>query len=451
MTFSFDIMSSLLGLAAGFAIGFLAFRKKGSSLETHLAEKSASLENAEKERAELQGRYQEMEKSLQQEGRLNAALETEKKLLVEQMRQHKEDMQTLEKKFSLQFENLANRIFDEKAERFRKDSAEGIGQLLNPLKEKLQEFQKKVDDSFGQQAKEQFSLKNEIQNIITVNKEMSQQTENLTKALKGDVKVQGNWGEVMLEKILEESGLRKGVDYILQGAEMGLKDETGRTQKPDVIVRLPDDKHIIVDAKVSLSHYERYAAAEEDAARGRYLKDFLASLRQHVVGLEQRRYQDTDKLGTPDFVLMFVPIEGAYALAVQQDTDLHSYAWDRKVIIVCPTSLFTTLRTVASVWRIEMQNRNTLDIAKRGGQLYDKIAGFVSDMEDLGRKIGTAQDTYDKAFRNLTTGPGNILKRTRDLGELGVKASKALPKIDEDTEDEGDSDTSQHLKAVEKG
>lgn len=447
MTFSFDIMSALLGLAAGFAIGYFALRAAVKGGESALR---ANLESAEKERAALLEKGAELEDSLRQEARLAASLEAEKKLLGEQMRQHKQDMAEMERKFALQFENLANRIFDEKTAKFKKDSAEGLGQLLNPLKEKLQEFQKKVDDSFGQQAKEQFSLKNEIQNIIAANKEMSQQTESLTKALKGDVKVQGNWGEVMLEKILEESGLRKGTDYILQGAELGLRDESGRAQKPDVIVKLPDDKHIIVDAKVSLTHYERYCAAEDDAARALALKEYLNSLRQHVNGLEQRRYQDTHKLGTPDFVLMFLPVEGAYALAVQQDAELHGYAWDRKVIIVCPTTLFTTLRTVASVWRIEMQNRNTQEIARQGGLLYDKIAGFVKDMEDLGKKIAATQKAYHDTFEKLSTGQGNILKRTENLKALGVKTSKSLPKAAEDTEDEGDSADVTPLKAVEK-
>ncbi|MEZ0261887.1 MAG: DNA recombination protein RmuC [Alphaproteobacteria bacterium] len=375
-------------------------------------------------------------------------LEAEKNALSDSMARQKQDLSEMEKKFTLQFENLANRIFDEKSAAFKKQSQEGLGTLLNPLKDKLQEFQKKVDDSFGQQAKEQYSLKNEIKNIVAVNEKMSQQTESLTKALKGDVKAQGNWGEVMLEKILEESGLRRNQDYILQGTELGLKDADGRQQKPDVIVKLPDAKHIIVDAKVSLTHYERYCGSSEETGRAVALKEFLNSLRAHVTGLEQRRYQDTDKLGAPDFVLMFLPIEGAYSLAVQEDTGLHAFAWERRIIIVTPTTLFTTLRTVASLWRIEMQNRNTLEIARQGGLLYDKVAGFVKDMEDLGKKLGQASETYDKAFKNLSTGPGNIVKRTEDLKALGVKTTKSLPKGGEDEEAD---DTVTPLKTVENG
>lgn len=329
-----------------------------------------------------------------------------------------------------QFENLANRIFDAK----KKESSENLQNLLAPLRERLMEFQKKVDDSFGAQAKEQLSLKREIEHIIAANTRMTEQTESLTRALRGDTKAQGNWGEVILEKILEESGLRKDHDYILQGSGLGLRhaEDSTRRVMPDAIINLPENKHIIVDAKVSLTHYERYIATGDDAA----LKDFLSSVRTHVKGLEERRYQDADKLGTPDFVLMFMPIEGAYSLAVQQDVALHSYAWDKKIVIVCPSTLFATLKTIASVWRLEMQNRNAEEIARQGGNLYDKVVAFVGDMQDLGRKIAAAQGTFDEAFKKLSTGKGNIIRRTEELRALGVKSAKAMPKeLTDDSDD----------------
>jgi DNA recombination protein RmuC len=411
MQFTPDPVSAFAGAALGFVFAFVFARiAYGKYISDH---------------RELTEKVQNL---LQEKTRLDA----EKGVLAEAAQQHRRDLEQMEQKFTLQFENLANRIFQEKSATFKKESQEGLGQLLNPLREKLQEFQKKVDDSFGQQAKEQYSLKEQIANIVAANKEITQQAENLTKALKGDVKAQGNWGEVMLEKILEESGLRKGEDYILQGSDLGLRHvEAGSALKPDVIVMLPEHKHIIVDAKVSLTHYERFCAEGDEAARGAALKDYLNSLRQHVNGLEKRRYQDTDKLGTPDFVLMFLPIEGAYSLAVQQDASLHSYAWDKKVVIVCPATLFATLKTISSVWRMEKQNRNNLEIAKQGGALYDKIAGFVKDMETLGDRLRSAQETYDRTFRNLSTGPGNILKRTEDLKALGVKTTKSLPQLSE--------------------
>lgn len=337
-----------------------------------------------------------------------------------------------------QFENLANRIFQEKSDRFKRESQESLTQLLSPLRDRLNDFQKKVDDSFGAQIKEQVSLKKEIENIIRINQQMTVQTESLTRALKGDVKAQGNWGEVILEKILDDSGLRKGQDYIVQGEGMGLRNADGGQQRPDVIVMLPEDKHIIVDAKVSLTHYERFCAADTTEARTVALKEHLNSIRAHVNGLEKRRYQDTEKLGTPDFVLMFVAVEGAYALAMQEDPTLHSFAWDKKIVIVCPSTLFATLRTIASVWRLELQNRNAEEIARQGGNLYDKIVGFVEDLQQLGLRLDAARGTFDGAMKKLSEGNGNILRRVENLRTLGIKNTKRLPKDmagqDDDTE-----------------
>jgi DNA recombination protein RmuC len=397
-------MYLLFGAGTGAALMWFYLGRKSDSL-------SVRLEISESDRAKLE----------QRSGGLNAQ--------VQELLQQNARLEHLEEKFSLQFENLANKIFDEKTEKFKKESQTELGHLLNPLRERLQEFQKKVDDSFGAQVKEQISLKKEIEHIVSINQKMTLQTENLTKALKGDVKAQGNWGEIILEKILEDSGLRKGMDYTLQGSSLGLKHvDDGSALKPDVIINLPEGKHIIVDAKVSLTAYERYSAAESAEDRARFLKEYLASVRAHVNGLETRRYQDTEKLGTPDFVLMFMPIEGAYSLAVQQDAGLHSHAWDKKIVIVCPATLFATLKTIASVWRLELQNRNALEIARQGGNLYDKVASFVEDMQELGRKLGAAQNTYDETLKKLSTGQGNILKRTQDLKALGVKTSRNLPK-----------------------
>lgn len=411
MALSLDLLSFAAGGAAGIAAGFLMLRQSAAG-RRELADKAS--------------RQEEQIQSLLQK---NAALEAERRAFEDQLRQHKDNVAALEQKFALQFENLANRIFQEKTALFKKESQDGLSQLLGPLRERLQEFQKKVDDSFGAQAKEQYSLKKEIENIIAVNQKMTVQTESLTKALKGDVKAQGNWGEVMLEKILEEAGLRKDEDYILQGASLGLRHaEDGSRLKPDVIVKLPEDKHVIIDAKVSLTAYERYCAASDDAARVAELKNFIVSIKAHVQGLEGRRYQDTDKLGTPDFVLMFLPIEGAYALAVQNDPLLHSFAWDKKIVLVCPSTLFATLRTVASIWRLEKQNRNADEIADQGGKLYDKFVGFVEDMQDIGNKISATQKTYDAAMNKLTSGTGNLVKRAQDIKALGLKTSKKMPK-----------------------
>lgn len=389
------IIGSLLFLAGALFVYFL--------LRKELASKANKLEQISNE---LQG-FREK----------TAVLEAEKSNLLD-----------MHEKTKLVFENLANKIFEEKTKTFKNDSKENIDQLLNPLKERLSDFQKLVTDSFGNHAKDQAGLKREIENIVKTNEKMRLQTESLTKALKGDVKAQGNWGEVLLEKILEESGLRKDIDYILQGSGLGLKhiDDASRL-KPDVIVMLPENKHIIIDAKVSLTHYEQYCSTEDETEKENYLKLYLNSIRTHINGLEQRRYQDTEKLGTPDFVLMFMPTEGAYSLALQTDNSLHSYAWNKKIILVCPATLFATLRTIASMWRLELQNKNALEIAERGGALYDKLAGFVDDMQKLGSQLNTVQGTYEEAIGKLSKGRGNVLRQAEQLKELGAKAAKSLP------------------------
>lgn len=397
MATPFNIMYILIGLAIGIVAGYIIAR----------IVLRPRLDVAERERARLEQQ--------------NAAL-------AGQLRESAH-AEALEEKISLKFENLANRIFDEKTEKFKKESQEGLGTLLTPLRERLQEFQKKIDDSFSQQAREQISLKEEIKHIVSVNEKMTQQTESLTKALKGDVKAQGNWGEVILEKILEGSGLRKDIEYKTQGANMGLRHvEEGTISKPDVIILLPEDKHIIVDAKVSLTAYERYCAADNPAEKAQHLKEHLLSIRAQVNRLVEARYQDNEKLGTPDFVLMFMPIEGAYSLAMQEDPQLHSFAWEKKIVIVCPSTLFATLKTIESVWRLEKQNRNAQEIALRGSRLYDKVVGFVEEMQDLGKKITATQKTYDDAFKKLSQGSGNIVRQTEELKALGVKASKNMPK-----------------------
>ncbi len=376
---------------------------------------------------ELDGENKTLRNDLQNLREKNVRQEAENEAFQRELSKNKEDLAKMEEVLISKFENLSNKIFDEKSATFKKQSQDSLGAMLTPLREKLHEFESKVNESFGNQAKEQFSLKEQIKNIVETSETMRLETKNLTNALKGDSKAQGDWGEVVLEKILEDSGLRKGHDYSVQGGGMNLRDVEGVLQKPDVIVNLPENKHVIIDSKVSLTHYERFFSEESEDACPAHLKQFLSSMRKHIGDLEQRRYQDTEKLGTPDFVLMFVPIEAAYILAVQEDPDLQNYAWNKKVVIVCPTTLFATLRTVASVWRLELQNKNAQEIAKQGGMLYDKIEGFVKDMQSMGRQLDTVGKTYDTAMNKLSSGKGNILGRTEKLRELGAKASKSLP------------------------
>lgn len=353
-----------------------------------------------------------------------SALDQQVKSHIEREAQREQELKAMQ----AQFENLAHKIFDAKQKTFGEQSQKGLNELLTPLKERFADFQKKVDETYGQHAKEQHHLKHEIARMLEMNQAMSAQTENLTKALKGDVKMQGTWGEIILEKVLEASGLRKGEHYILQGEGLGLKHvESGGHLRPDVIVHLPENKHLIIDSKVSLVSYERFISETDEAARALHLKAFLASLRAHVSGLESKRYQDSAGLSTPDFVLLFMPIESAYALAIQSDSELHAFAWDKRIFLVSPSTLYPILRTVASIWRMDLQHKNSEEIAKRGGALYDKIAGFVEDMQKLGKQLTTTQGTYDDAMNKLSVGRGNILRQTEALSELGAKHSKQLP------------------------
>ncbi|WP_395877348.1 DNA recombination protein RmuC [Ehrlichia muris] len=380
----------------------------------------------EHENNHLKNKNDELSSKLQNMQNKIIGLEFEKKTLHNTLDLYKNEFTTIDEKYKLYFENLANRIFDEKTDKFNKISIESLSRILNPLQEHINLFKKKVDDSFNTHNKEQFLLKQEIQRIILANEKITLQAENLADVLKGNVKIQGNWGEMILEKILESSGLRKNQDYILHGTGMDLQDSEGKKQQPDAIINLPENKHLIIDSKVSLIHYEKYFSTKSEESKNTLLKQFITSIRIHVNVLSNKKYQNIEKLKTPDFVLMFIPIEGAYTLAMQEDIMLHNYAWNKKIVIVCPSTLFATLRTIESVWRLERQNRNTMEIARQGGALYDKIVGFVSDMQKLGKQMNVLSSVYSDAMKKLSEGHGNILSRTENLKHLGVKTSKKI-------------------------
>ncbi len=417
---------------------FLAGGVVGFWIAVRMLQKADGIQEARKKLTQLE---QEIRDYIAQVARLDS----EKTALSEKLSEQHSSLEQAQEKLHLQFKNLAHEIFEEK----NAQSKQNLQEILKPLKEDLSGFKKHISESFGAHANEQFALKREIENVVKVSKEMKFQTENLSKALKGDTKVQGNWGEVILERILEASGLRKGETYYTQGAGMGLKHpEHGGTQKPDVIIRLPENKHAIIDAKVSLTAYERFCAEENEAAKAEHLSQFLLSVKTHVKGLTERRYQDTPGLDTPDYVLMFMPIEGAYALAMQQDAELHGYAWDRKIIIVCPSTLFAILKIIDSMWKLERQNKNADKIAERGGLLYDKIVGFVEDLSQIGVVLGKAQSAYDNALNKLS-GRGGVLRQVEQLRELGVKNTKQVnKKLLEETD--GEAEEVSAMLAIEK-
>jgi DNA recombination protein RmuC len=333
-------------------------------------------------------------------------------------------LQNAREELTLQFKNLANDILEEKSKRFSEQNQQSLGQLLDPLKTKLQEFQGKVEQVYVQEGKDRSALAEQVRQLMELNKTVSQEANNLTKALKGSNKTQGNWGELVLERVLESSGLRKGEEYDVQESHT-LED--GRRLQPDVVVHLPDDRHLVIDAKATLVAYEDYANAEDDKHREAALKRHLDAVRSHIKGLSDKNYQDLYGLKSLDFVLMFVPIEPAFMLAVTHDRELYMDAWNKNVLLVSPSTLLFVVRTVANLWRQEAQTRNAQDIAKRGAELYDKLAGFVEDMESLGTRLNQAQKDYDGAINKLSTGRGNVIRQAEMLKKLGVKPSKSLP------------------------
>lgn len=322
-----------------------------------------------------------------------------------------------------EFENLANRIIERESRTFQESSERGIERLLTPLRERLKEFEKRVEDSYLAEGRERHVLKAEVERLIQLNEKIVIEANHLTAALKGDSQFQGDWGELVLETILESSGLREGIEYTLQESFIGVD---GDRYRPDVVVRLPDEKQIIVDSKVSLTAFEAYSRAPEGPERERLLKAHLQSLMNHVDQLAEKHYPRLKNLRTPEFVFLFTPVEPAYLLAMRKDPELAMYAWKKGVAIVTSTTLFTSLKTVASIWRLENQNRNAQEIAQEGAKLYDKFVSFYDDFEKLGRTFESGLQQFDEARRKLREGPGNVFRKIELLRELGAAPTKRL-------------------------
>lgn len=355
------------------------------------------------------------------QGRSNAEME----------RANAELQKELQEKSRLQFEELATRILEEKSRKFSEASNQNIGALLKPLAQNLDDFKRNVLENRERSAAQHASLQNEIKNLMMQTQMVSQQANNLATALKGDSKVQGDWGEMILSTILERSGLVKDVHYTTQE---NIKNEAGNNLRMDVLVKLPDDRCIIIDSKVSLTAYSRYCEAGEEAARALALKEHLASVRKHVDELAAKKYEEAQK-GTLDFVMMFVPVEPAYLLAIQNDAELWTYAYNKHILLVSPTNLIACIKLIADLWRREEQNRNAQKIAEEGAKMYDKFVGFLDSFEKLGATLGKANDAYENAFKQLKTGSGNLVTRSQKLRQLGVKTTKELPKTFEDAEE----------------
>lgn len=338
--------------------------------------------------------------------------------------QNKAEAKNLQGQLTLQFENLAQKIFDEKSSKMTDQNFKQLTTLLDPLKERIKDFEKKVEDTYSTERAERSHLKGEISKLIELNQNMSKEAQNLALALKGENKTQGNWGELILENILERSGLRKGEEFYTQET---LRGSEGEILRPDVIVRLPDGKHLIVDSKMTLTAYEASISAFNDSDKEKFANAHVESLKRHVSDLSSKKYHLADQIISPDFVMLFMPLEPAFALAFKMKPELFEQAWEKNIAIVSPTTLLSTLRTVASLWKQERQQKNALDIAKRGGELYDKFAGIVKDLEVLGDRLGSVQKVHTDIMGKMTTGRGNLISQVEKLKELGAKAEKSLP------------------------
>lgn len=348
----------------------------------------------------------------------------------ELLRIQQEELMNTRNQLNKDFQVLANQILEEKTLRFTDVNRTNMEAILKPLNEKLGEFKSKVEETYDKESKQRFSLEERIRELVALNNQISEDANNLTKALKGNNKVQGNWGEMILESILEKSGLKKGEEYYAQEFitdENGnrIRNEQQNYMQPDIVVAYPGGRKIIIDSKVSLSAYVRYVEAENDDIRTTSEKEHITSIKQHIDELSRKSYQDY--VESLDFVMMFIPTEPAYILAMQLDSSLWDYAYRKRILLISPTNLIASLKVVADLWKREYQSRNAIEIAKRGAALYDKFAGFVETLQDVGKNIERSQKAYDKAFSQLKEGNGNLIRQAEMLKELGVKAQKELP------------------------
>lgn len=411
------IVGIVAGFAAGFVLAFLIQKSKQALLAAQMASAQTEKDNAatelEKMRAELAIKMVEQ-----------ATTVTKMEGLKEQLAEQKQAMADLQKRLTTEFENMANRILKERAAELSETSKKDLGAILNPLKDNIAEFKQQVREAYSLEMRDKAGLREQLKLLTEQNARISDEANNLTKALKGDVKQQGNWGEIVLERVLEMSGLHIGREFEREAVS---KDDNDANKRPDVIVHLPDNKHVVIDSKVSLVAYDRLVNAPDNAAYETALKDQVSSLKKHVNELAAKNYPNLPGLNAPDFVLMFVPIEAMFSVAVDADKNLFAYAWEKKIVIVSPTTLLATLRTIASIWQQENQTKNAFEIARLGGVLYDKMVGFIDDFQKIKRSLDAADKAYNDALGKMSTGKGNMLNTATRIKELGAKAGKTIP------------------------
>ena len=425
-----QVLFLVAGIVLGAALMWVWLRAQASGVALLLAEKTkqaqidtdtfrADLLNFRKEAIEARTKAENLVGDL-------ASAKTENENLVEKLREQKVQLEELQIRFSKEFENIANKILNDNSKKFTEQNETQIKNILDPLKDRIRDFEKRVNDTHNESEKDRSALKEQLRSMTEMNKRMSEEALNLTRALKGDSKKQGNWGELILEKVLEKSGLQKGREYDLQ---QSFTTEDGSRLQPDVLLRLPDNKNLVVDSKVSLVAYERYVSSDSDSEelQQQFLKEHIASIRNHIKGLSGKSYQNLYGINSPDFVLLFIPIEPAFSLAMQHDGDLYNDAFDKNVVLVSPTTLLATLRTIANVWKQEYQNQNAVEIARQGADLFDKFVAFTDDLIKVGQFMDASKKSYSEAMNKLVEGKGNLVKRAENMRKLGLKATKTLP------------------------
>ena len=430
-----DLLLPIVYIALGALVGavvtwlWLKAHRNGGD-EQQVATLSAQLQSEQQVSSKLGQQLSDARQESQDRQEQSSQLRTEmaklETQLSEERKQSNEKLKLLDEaraQLNTEFQNLANKILEEKSLKFTEQNKKNIDQVLNPLREQLGDFRRKVEDVYEKESKDRVSLFHEIKHLKDLNQKISDDALNLTNALKGQTKTQGTWGEVILERVLEESGLHNGREYETQGT---FTSEEGKRLRPDVIVHLPEGKDIIIDSKVSLTAYERYCSGDDENQRQTDLKEHIASLKAHIKGLSVKNYEDLPGIKSLDFVLLFVPIEAAFITAVENDRDIFREAFDKSIIVVSPTTLLATLKTVHNIWRFEDQNLNALEIAEKAGNLYDQFVLFVQSMDDIGDKLNKASDAYQTARKRLVDGRGNLVGRTENLKKLGAKAKKSL-------------------------
>jgi DNA recombination protein RmuC len=410
------LLAFAIGLLVGWHIASSSLKIQIKSLVTQLTNTQQQLE--ETKIILSQAQTQELQLSTQL-----AKLETINNHLANQLTEQKQEVNKIEEKLSTQFKNLANDLLEEKSKKFTNQNKENLEAILKPLGERIQAFEKQIEQTNKEELERSVALRTEITRLYTLNMQITKEAENLARAIKGDTKTQGNWGEFILESILEKSGLIKDREYIIQASFV---TEEGKRYQPDVIIKLPTEKHLIVDAKVSLINYEQFFNTEQDEERVQQLKKHLLSVRRHINSLSEKNYQTEYSLQGLDFVIMFIPIEPAFSLVVQHDHGILSEAYEKNIIIVSPSTLIATLRTISNIWKQEYQNQNALEIAQQSGALYDKFVGFIEDLKQVGKQLDTTQKSYVEAMKKLYDGKGNLVKRVERIKSLGARATKAI-------------------------